>query len=106
MRQYDLWKDQFDSLTPTIESRRNSQGSRTLEGSSSSHNWEAVYTSVDTPDTLQETVTRMSLRQYELMKKEGHVSDLLSRQIQICRESWPHYFWRVIKHLTRIGQLP
>jgi hypothetical protein len=89
-----------------IESRRNSQGPENLEGSSSSHNWEAAYSGRHTPDTAANNVITISPLLYELMIQEGHVSELLNLQVRVRRESWSHYFVRVIKHVTRIDQLP
>jgi len=106
MASYLRWKEQLEPLTPTIESRRNSQSYPSLEGSSSSHNWEAAYTGPDTSGIPPDRVITMSPLLYEWMLKEEHVSELLQLQIRIRRESWLHYLGRIIRHLLRIDQLP
>lgn len=106
MSQYLDWQAQLEPSAPTIESRRNSQGFEDLEGSSSSHNWEAVYAGKERSKVPEQTVVTMSPLLYRMMLEQGHVSELVNYQIRIRRESWPQYLVRVLRHLSRIGQLP
>lgn len=106
MESYLQWKAQLEPLAPAIESRRNSQGSKNLEGSSSSHNWEEVYLKEARPRPPEQSVITMSPLLYRLMLEQGHVSELVNLQIRLRRESWSHYFVRVIRRLSQIDQLP
>lgn len=106
MSQYLDWQAQLEPLAPTVESRRNSQWVEPLEGSSSSHLWEAVYAGKERSEGHAGSVITMSPLLYRMMLEQGHVSELVNYQIRIRRESWPHYFRRVLRHLSRIGQLP
>lgn len=100
----EYWLQYYTGYSsPTIESRRNSQGpTRNLEGSSSSQSWEAAYTGPERTEGFEQSTITMSPLLYDRLLKEGHVSELLNYRINIRRESWSHYFVRIFRHLARI----
>jgi len=106
MEQYDNWKVELEHYFRLMRAGETPRTVETLEGSSSSHNWEAAYSRSLRGNTTEESVVTMSPLLYRLMVEQGHVSELENLQIRLRREAWPHYFMRIFRRVLRIDQLP